>query len=247
MDTASHLPVGQQFAATRWTLVQRARGDSPEARAALSDLCALYYGPVEAFIRCQGMDPEGARDLTQEFFARLLGGSGVAGAEAARGRFRSYLLGAVKHFLQLERTRRRAAKRGGGAEHLRLTAHPENTPDGVNPSDPAVESADRAFDRQWAHALLARALDQLAMKMEAEGKRDQFEILKPCLLGQSDPTPQAELASRLSANETAVKVAIHRLRKRFRESVRAEIAETLTDRGLVDEEMRHLIAALRSD
>jgi len=136
MDPTPHPTTRQGFALTRWTLVQRARGESPEARAALSDLCALYYAPVEAFIRCQGLDPEEARDLTQEFFARLLGGSGVTGADAGRGRFRSYLLGAVKHFLQVERVRRMAAKRGGGAEHLRLTAHPEATSTGANPRIP---------------------------------------------------------------------------------------------------------------
>ena len=172
------------------------RGESPEACAALSDLCALYYGPVEAFIRCQRLNPEDARDLTQEFFARLLGGSGVAGAEAGRGRFRSYLLGAVKHFLQVERVRRMAAKRGGGAEHLRLTAHPEETPTGANPEDSRVESADRAFDRRWAQALLARVLEQLGAEMGAEGKREQFEILKPCLVGEREPTRQADLAPR---------------------------------------------------
>ena len=245
MDPTPHPTTRQGFALTRWTLVQRARGESPEARAALSDLCALYYAPVEAFIRCQGLDPEEARDLTQEFFARLLGGSGVTGADAGRGRFRSYLLGAVKHFLQVERVRRMAAKRGGGAEHLRLTAHPEETSTGANPADSRVESADRAFDRRWAQALLTHVLDQLGAEMEAEGKREQFEMLKPCLLGEREPTPQAVLASRLGATQPALKVAIHRLRKRFRERVRAEIAETLSDRGQVDEEMRHLIAALR--
>ena len=230
---------------TRWTLVQRARGESPEARAALSDLCALYYGPVEAFIRCQGPDSETARDLTQEFFARLLGGSGVAGAASARGRFRSYLLGAVKHFLQAERVRRMAAKRGGGAQHLRVTAHPEDTSGGVDPADSAVEPADRAFDRRWAHDLLARALDRLGAEMQAEGKREQFDLLKPCLLGEHAPPHEVDLAARLGVSQPAVKVTIHRLRKRFRDRVRAEIAETLSDQGQVEEEMRHLIAALR--
>lgn len=232
-------------AATRWTLVLRARGQTPEARAALSDLCAAYYAPVEAFIRGEVADREAARDLTQEFFARLLAGSGIAGADATRGRFRSYLFGAVKHFLQSERKRRLAAKRGGGVEHVHLTAHPSDTRAGAEPADPKAEPASRAFDRHWANALLARALDRLGAEMAAAGRQNQFETLKPCLLGTGERVPQSDLAHRLGMNESALKVAVHRLRRRFRETVRDEIAETLKEPAQVDEEMRHLIEALR--
>ncbi len=234
-------------AATRWTLVQRARGETPEARAALSDLCAAYYAPVEAFMRGEAVGRETARDLTQEFFARLLAGSGVAGADAARGRFRSYLFGAVKHFLQAERARRLAAKRGGGVEHVHLTAHPSDTHGGADPADPKAEPASRLFDRHWANALLARALERLGAAMTTEGKETQFEVLKPCLLGAADPTPQADMARRLALSESAVKVAVHRLRRRFREMVRAEIAETLSDPAQIDVEMQCLIQALREE
>jgi DNA-directed RNA polymerase specialized sigma24 family protein len=243
------------FATTRWTLVVRARGESPEARAALGDLCAAYYAPVESFLRRETGDPATARELAQEFFSRLLAGSGFGGADERRGRFRSYVLGAVKHFLQAERTRRGARKRGGNAEHLSLDAAgaatgtdagPGTGLDGTAPQipDPAAVSPDAAFDRQWAHSLLERALDRLSRDMAAEGKSRQFEILQVCLLGAETPPPQAELAVALGLGETAVKVAIHRLRARFRETVRAEIAETLADPTQVDEEMRHLIAAL---
>lgn len=231
------------FATTRWTLVARARGESPEARMALSELCEAYYGPVEAFIRRETQDLQETRDLTQEFFARLLAGSGVGGAVPERGRFRSYVLGAVKHFLHAERVRRGAAKRGAGFEHLPLESESETEP-GNPVADPGAIAADVAFDRAWAHALLDRALTRLGSEMAAEGKGRQFEVLKGCLQGAVVMKPQAELGEALGMTEATVKVAIHRLRKRFREVVRAEIAETLVDGANVDEEMRHLIQAL---
>ncbi len=232
------------FATTRWTLVARARGESSEARMALADLCAAYYGPVEAFIRRQsGVDPQDARDLTQEFFARLLDGSGVRGADPERGRFRSYVLGAVKHFLHAEWVRRSAAKRGAGAEHVPLEQEASTEP-GLQVADPAAIPADVAFDREWANALLDRALTRLGVSMLAEGKERQFEVLKGCLQGAAARRPQADLGEALGMSEATVKVAIHRLRKRFREVVRMEIAETLVEGASVDEEMKHLIQAL---
>jgi len=231
------------FATTRWTLVARARGESPEARMALSDLCAVYYGPVEAFIRRQTTDLQETRDLTQEFFARLLAGSGVGGADPERGRFRSYVLGAVKHFLHAERVRRSAAKRGAGLEHVPLDIESSTEP-GFQVADPGAVGADEAFDRAWAHAVLERSLTRLGGEMAEEGKGRQFEVLKGCLQGAVVVKPQAELAESLGMSEATVKVAIHRLRKRFREVVRAEIAETLVEGANVDEEMRHLIQAL---
>lgn len=231
---------------TRWTLVVRARGGSPEARAALSDLCAAYYGVVETFIRRETSDPEAARDLTQEFFARVLSGSGLGGADPLRGRFRSYLFGAVKHFLAGERARRLAARRGGGAEHVPLVQDATETQAAMEIADPGAPSPEGAFDRQWAAAVLARALDRLGTEMVAEGRGRLFEVLKPCLQGAAEPPAQAGLAAALGLSEGAVKVAIHRLRQRFRAAVRSEIAETLADPAVgVEEEMRHLVAALR--
>lgn len=237
------------FVTTRWTLVLRARGDSPEARDALAQLCELYYAPVEAFVRLQVTDAEEARDLTQDFFARLLAGRGFAGAEAGRGRFRSYVLGAVKHHLHADRIRREALKRGAGRDPVSLDA-PDNETTIHAPgaeaawADSRATTADRAFDRRWAQVLLERALDTLSRLMAAEGKSDAFEVLNPCLLGTTAPPPQTEMGARLGLGESAIKVAIHRLRKRFREVVRAEIAATLADPGQVDEEMRHLLEAL---
>lgn len=231
------------FATTRWTLVARARGDSPEARMALSDLCEAYYAPVEAFIRRQVGEGQDARDLTQEFFARLLGGSGVGGADPGRGRFRSYVLGAVKHFLHSDWVRRSAAKRGAGSEHVPWDPSAA-TEAGIPLADAGAVPADVAFDREWAHAMLERSLNRLGAEMAAEGKARHFEVLKGCLQGAGPVLPQAELGAALGMSEATVKVAIHRLRKRFREMVRSEIAETLSDGALVDEEMRHLIQAL---
>ena len=240
------------FLPTRWTLVQRSQGDTPEARTALGELCEAYYRPVESFVRMQVPDPEQARDLTQEFFARLLSGTGFAGAEAGRGRFRSYVLGAVKHFLQAQRTRDRAAKRGSGIQHVPLhgpgETHRESEADTAaeaNLPDPRASRADAEFDRRWALAVLDRALGLLEQELADEGRSAWFEVLKPCLLGTGTSIPsRAELATRLGMTETAVKVAIHRLRKRFRDGVRAEIASTLAESGQVEEEMRCLMAAL---
>jgi RNA polymerase sigma-70 factor (ECF subfamily) len=237
-------PPTSGLAPTRWTLVNRARGQTPEARAALADLCEAYYRVVEDFIRRQTGDAQAARDRTHEFFARVLAGEGFGGADPTRGRFRSYLFGAVKNYLNVERVRQLTAKRGGGAAHVSLEAPATETAPGFDVPDLAVESPDLEFDRQWATAMLARALDRLGEAMKVEGKQRQFEVLKPCLQGTGQPPSQAHLAAMLGLNELAVKVAVHRLRKRFREAVRREIAETLDDPATVEEEMRHLVSVL---
>lgn len=239
----------RRFVTTRWSRVARTRGTGEEARRALGELCEAYYAPVEAFLRRHAEHPDEAPDLTQEFFARLLRGGGVAGADPDRGRFRSYLLGAVKHFLHDERARRCAAKRGGDRVHVPLegTSDPEaDTGAGQELPDPGATAAETEFDRRWANALLERALDRLERGMRAEGRSAQFEALKPCLSGTEPPPPQAEMAARLGLGVVAVKVAIHRLRRRFRDAVKAEIAETLADPAQVEEEMRHLVRALSS-
>lgn len=223
------------FAPTRWTLVVQAQGRTPEAKAALSDLCAAYYAPVAEFIRQWLRGADQAADLTQEFFAEILSHGGVEGAAQGRGRFRSYLLGAVKHFLSRAREREQALKRGGGIEFTSLdTGH--DMPDAALPPD-------AAFDRQWALTLLGRALDSLESQFAAEEKAETFRVLKPWLTGEAD-TPQSTAAAALGLSETAVKVAIHRLRQRFRQQLRAELTATLDSAIMVDEEMSHLFAAL---
>ena len=236
------------FAPTRWTLVLAARGETPAAKAALGELCAAYYQPVFRFFRAGGRDEDAARELTQEFFARLLARDGVAGATPERGRFRSFLLGAAKHFLADRRDRERAAKRGGGLTpepfHPVGSGQDTETGAGLQIADAAAELPDRHFDRQWAFALMDRALNALAAGLAADGKAAHFTTLKPWLVGDTAALSQAEAARTLGLGEGAVKVAIHRLRKRFRECVRQEISQTIPATEDVDTELRYLVEVL---
>jgi DNA-directed RNA polymerase specialized sigma24 family protein len=239
---ASTAPISPgHFAPTRWTQVLAARGASAGAQAALGELCAGYWQPVFAFIRGEGRDDETARDLTQEFFTRLLARHGLDTVEPGRGRFRSFLLGAVKHFLADEREHARAAKRGGGRSVLSLEAGAQaaTTLEPQTP-DPAASAPDTLFDRQWALTLVERAITALAAELAAAGKSGQFNVLKPWLLGELESVSQADAARQLGLTEGAVKVAIHRLRKRFRELVRIEIAQTVEGQDLVPAELCYL-------
>ncbi len=229
-------PDNSAFSPTRWTLVVQAQGRTPEARAALSDLCAAYYSPVQEFIRQWLPGADKADDLTQEFFAQLLARGGVDGADRERGKFRSFLLGAVKHFLSHAREREQSLKRGGGREIHPLDAASDAVPDPALPPD-------AAFDRHWALTLLSRALNSLEDQFTADGKAETFKTLKPWLTGDAD-TPQSTAATALGLSDTAVKVAIHRLRQRFRQQLRTELATTLDSAEMVEEEMGHLFAAL---
>ena len=233
------------FVTTQWTRVLAARGDSPEAQAALGDLCAAYYAPVLVFLRRSGRDEEAARDLTQEFFTRLLARGGLDTVERGRGRFRSFLLGALKHFLADQFDRARAAKRGSGQEPLSLEASSSgDTTAALQIPDPAAVVPDTFFDRQWALTILDHALAALGAEHHSDGKAAQFEALKPWLTGDSEKLSQAEVARQLDLNEGAVKVAIHRLRKRFRDLVKAEIARTVGDGADVQEELSYLLEVL---
>lgn len=227
------------FAPTRWTLVLEARGDSPAAQAALGELCGSYYQPVFRFLQREGRTEDAARELTQEFFARLLARDGFATADPARGRFRSFVLGALRHFLGDQRDRDNAAKRGGGAI---LEPMPEPTDTSPGRELAAATPDDTWFDRQWALAIMDTALRALAAEHAAAGKADQFEHLKPWLMGAA--AAQADVAARLGWSEGALKVAVHRLRKRFRELVRAEVAQTVPAFADVDAELRYLVEVL---
>ena len=228
-----------QFAATRWTRVIEARGDAPEARAALSDLCAAYYAPVVAFLRRERGDEDAARELAQEFFARLLAGGGVDGADRERGKFRSFLLGAVKHFLADQRDHSLREKRGAGAAHESLDAE-----DALEIADTNALAPDVLFDRQWALTVLDRAFTALESELSAEGKSAHLEVLKPWLIADADHGAQTAAAATLGVSATAVRVIVHRLRQRYREAVRAELRQTLAPGGSVEEELRQLFAAL---
>lgn len=228
------------FATTRWTLVLRSRGGSTEARLALAELCEAYWAPVYGFLVRGGWKDDDARELTQEFFARVLAGSGLAGANPARGRFRSFLLGAVKHFLADRQDRTGAAKRGAGWEAISWDGQGEiGEVAGLVPPP-----SDAGFDRAWAVNLVNRALDVLGREYDTTERRDAYAILKPWLLGEPVGTSQSAMAAGLGWTENALRVAIHRLRRRFRDLVRAEIRQTVVEEAEVGEEMRYLLEVL---
>jgi RNA polymerase sigma factor (sigma-70 family) len=239
-------PGPREFATTHWSLVVAAKADEASrtrARKALEELCRAYWYPLYAFACYRGHSAEDAQDLTQSFFTRIIETDGFASADPERGRFRSYLLGAMKHFLANEWHRGRALKRGGGVTIVELDALDQealHALESTRPSDP-----DAAFDREWAQAAIARALEKLRAGSRTAGKGELFEALKGSLTGEEPP--RRETAARLGMTEGAVKVAVHRLRQRYRELLRAEIAQTVSDPSCIDDEMRHLVNALRGE
>jgi RNA polymerase sigma-70 factor (ECF subfamily) len=231
------------FHTTRWTLVRNATGHSTAGRQALSDLCAAYYTPVVAFLRREGRQEDTARDLAHAFFHQVLENPSLGRADQSLGRFRTYLLGALKHFLAHQRERDGRQKRGGNLTAVPLDAGTDTTP-GLLLADARELPPDAFFDRQWAIAVLERAITALAREREAAGKLDDFTLLKPWLTGDATHGGQAAAAHALGISEGAIKVSIHRLRKRFRHLVKTEVAQTLDSPASVEEEMRHLFAAL---
>ena len=233
-------PSAREFHTTHWSMVLHARGDSAGAQAALAKLCAAYWYPLYAFVRRQGLGEHDAQDLTQEFFARLLQKGWLGDVERERGRFRSFLLAAMKHFLANEWDRSRAKKRGGGVATIALDAMSAETRYRHEPAD--TQTAEKLFDRRWAMTLLDQVLARLRAEMLAAGKLADFDALKFCLSGEK--TAYAEVARTLDMSEGAVKVAVHRLRERYRALLRAEIAETVATPEEIDGELRHLLTAL---
>lgn len=237
-----HPPPGSsQFPTTRWTLVVAA-GDPrrKEARSALVSLCENYWYPLYAYLRRRGYAADQARDLTQDFFVRLLEGRYLDRADKEKGRFRSFLLTSLKFFIADERDRERAQKRGGGAVvSLGFPSGEERYQ-----REPAHdESPDRIFERRWALSVLDRVMEKMREEFVRHGRPEHFDRLKVFLLGQSD-APYAALAREMNTSEGALKVAVHRLRKRYRELFRKEIADTLADPADVESELQFLAAAL---
>lgn len=238
-------PGAGRFLTTHWSVVLRAqRGDSTRAHAALSALCRTYWYPLYVFVRRQGQGHEDARDLTQEFFHRLLADNFLDRVAREKGRFRSFLLAAMKHFLANQRDWARAAKRGGGQVLLSLDETDAEARYLREPADPL--SADKIFERRWAMTLLEQVLRRLRQEFAHTGKSALYEQLRPCLTGAKETAPYAELGARLGMSEGAVKVAVHRLRQRYRELLREEIAQTVSGPAEVEAEIRHLFAVLGS-
>ena len=233
------------FTTTQWTVVLAAgQAGAPGAADALARLCEAYWYPLYAHCRRLGHAPEDAQDLTQEFFRRLIEQDWLADVAREKGRFRSFLLAALQHFLANERERGRAQKRGGHAHITHLDTASAETRYQHEPADAA--SADRLFDRQWALTLLDRVLARLRTEQEGAGKLAQFDALKSALLGDKTAGGYAELGAALGLSEGAVRVAVHRLRQRYRELLREEIAATVASTTDVEDELQSLFAALRA-
>jgi len=241
-STPASTASGDIFATTHWTVVLAAGNRStPQSDLALEELCRTYWFPLYAYVRRRGHTKEDAEDLTQAFFACFLAKNYLEGLSAERGRFRAFLLASLKHFLANEWDKSRRQKRGGGEVPLSLDWQTADTQFQV--ASTAEPSPDKAFDREWALALLGKVIERLQKECEAEGKAKLFEQLKIFLTVGKGELSHAEAAKNLSMDETAVRVAIHRLRKRYRELLRDEIAQTLADAADVDEEMRALFGA----
>jgi RNA polymerase sigma factor (sigma-70 family) len=231
------------FATTHWSLVLAARhSDSTTASTALATLCQTYWYPLYSYVRRRGYSPQDAQDLTQEFFARLLQLRWLGQADRQRGRFRTFLLSAMSHFLANEWDKSRAQKRGGGVEIVPLELDSAESRYGKEPADPSTP--EQAYERRWAVALLDEVLQRLQRECTAQGKVEWFEALRPCLIGEGGSQPYAVLAQKLRLSESAVKVAVHRLRARFRQLLREEIAKTVVTAADIEDELHYLFAAL---
>ena len=233
----------QWFATTHWSVVLAAgRGDSTRATAALEKLCRNYWYPLYAFVRRLGHSAPDAEDLVQSFFAVCLEKNYLGAAEQAKGRFRSFLLMALKRFLANEWDKARAQKRGGTHTTVSLDVLTAEQRYALEPADSL--SADKLFDRRWALTLLDQVVTRLQDEQAAMGKADQFEQLKECITTAGRGVPYVEIAARLGTSESAIKVAVHRLRQRYRELLQEEIANTVAAPAEIEDERRHLLMAL---
>jgi RNA polymerase sigma-70 factor (ECF subfamily) len=236
-------PPPQAFATTHWSVVLTAAGsDTPRAQEALEQLCRIYWYPIYHFVRRQGHAMHDAEDLTQEFFARLLRRNWVAHADQSRGSFRAFLLLVLKRFLAVEWHKATAQKRGGLRHCLPLPLDTAETRYALEPAD--ASTPEQAFEKQWTLTVLETVLRELRTEYEQAGKGRLFEALKPCLMGSRESQPYATLAAEQAMSEGAIKVAVHRLRERYRERLKAEIAHTVASPTEVDDEMRHLFRVL---
>jgi RNA polymerase sigma-70 factor (ECF subfamily) len=228
------------FVTTRWSVVLSAKGAAtPAGQAALETLCRIYWPPIYAYLRRCGHSPHDAQDLAQGFFAQLLRREAVAGVSPDKGRFRSFLLASLGHFVSDQRDRTNALKRGAG----RIFPMDTGTAESLHAACPDL-TPERAFDRQWALTLLERVHEKLREENATAGKAAHFETLRFALAGSRGDVPYRDLASRLGMSEGAVKVAVHRLRQRYREILRETVADTVAAGSDVERELRDLFSAL---
>ena len=250
------MPVGAQsdvpgsfvqgrFASTHWSMVLAAgKFNSPESSDALATLCQVYWYPLYAYARRQLNRPEDAQDATQGFFAELMEKAYLQAVDPGRGKFRSFLVTAFKHYLSKQRDRAAAQKRGGDRLMLRLDFQTGESRYQVEPADHVTPEA--IFERRWALTLLDQTLGQLRQEFVKGGRQKIFDILKETLAGDGCARPYSQLGAELDMSEPAVKVAVHRLRRRYREVLRAAIAETVASPADIDAELRDLFAAVQA-
>jgi RNA polymerase sigma factor (sigma-70 family) len=234
-----------KFSTTHWSVVlQSGQGDSLEAHEALEKLCRSYWYPLYAYVRRKGHGQHDAQDLTQEFFARLLEKKCLSLADRSRGRFRSFLLTSLQHFLVNEWAKAQTVRRGGAH---RFISWDEQDAEALYLAEPTDNLApDRIFEKRWATSLLDRVLTRLREEYAAADKSKLFEALKVFVWGERNETTYQEMAAQLRMTEGAIKVAVHRLRHRYRELLRAQVAQTVSSTAEVDEELRYLVSTVSS-
>lgn len=245
MDPDRGSPVPAVFATTHWSLVLTA-GDrnSNQSSAALEELCTAYWYPLYAYLRRWGHSHEDAADLTQGFFAKVLGSDTLAQADRERGRFRTFLLTGLKRFVAHEWERSRRQKRGGGQSLISFEELAGAERYAAEPADNATPDA--LYQRRWAETLLARALDRVRSEYAANGRAALFDLLKPYVWGEESRASYPEIAAHLDLNEGAVRTAVSRLRTRFAQALRAEVAQTVAAPGDVEDELREFLRSLAS-
>jgi RNA polymerase sigma factor (sigma-70 family) len=232
------------FTTTHWSVVVQAQSESPAAQEALEKLCRIYWQPIYGFVQRQGIGSEEAKDITQGFFVDLLEHRSLTAVRREKGRFRSYLLGALKHFLTDERRRAMAIKRGKGQPLIPLEELSSDERAEVEPTDPVT--AEQIYERRWASTVLERVLSLLKNEYIAAGNAALFDSLKQLLPDEPGSPTQADIAGQLGMTANAVRQAFHRFRHRYQSLLREEIAQTVATPGDVDDELRHLIAVVRA-
>jgi DNA-directed RNA polymerase specialized sigma24 family protein len=232
------------FTTTHWSVVLEAQTESPTAQEALEKLCHIYWPPIYSFVRKNGVDPEEAKDVTQKFFADLLEHRSLTAVRKEKGRFRSYLLGALKYFLADEQRRVMAIKRGKGQRLIPLEELTAGERSEMEPADSIT--AEQIYERQWACTLLERVLGLLKNEYIAAGNAALFDCLKQLLPDEPGSPSQADIAGQLGMTANAVRQAFHRFRQRYQLLLREEIAHTVATPGDVEDELRHLIAVVRA-